>query len=239
MATKNVKVLDHPLLRHKLGYLRDKNTPSAEFRRLVDEISRILAHEVMRDWKDMAGVEIETPLTNTRVERIQNWPVVVSVMRAGNGMLDAVLSMLPFASAGFIGIYRDKFINNTVEYYFKMPADIQGKTAILCDPLVSTADTMIAAIDRLKSYEVKSIKILTILVSQLALERIYHFHPDVEILTLNIEHEINELGYLVPGLGDAGDRLYRTRSVLPAAAARERLFSRTRFESASERRFAK
>jgi uracil phosphoribosyltransferase len=206
-----VNVLSHPLLKHKLGYLRDKNTGSSEFREIIKEISRILAHEVMRDWKDMRTVEIETPLAKTQVERIQNAPVVVSVMRAGNGMLDPVLSMIPFASAGFIGIYRDKFIHNTVEYYFKMPADIKGKLAILCDPLVSTADTMIAAIDRLKSYEVNKIKILTILISEYAIEKIHNFHPDVDIYTLNIEKEINDLGYLVPGLGDAGDRLYQTR----------------------------
>ena len=206
-----VTVLNHPLLKHKLGYLRDKNTSSAEFRELVKEISRILAHEVMRDWKDMKVVDIETPIASTQVERIQNAPVVVSIMRAGNGMLDPVLSMIPFASAGFIGIYRDKFIKKTVEYYFKMPADIQGKTAILCDPLVATADTMIAAIDRLKSYEVKEIKVLSILVSQHALDKIHNFHPDVEIFTLNIEKEMNDHGYLIPGLGDAGDRLYQTK----------------------------
>lgn len=209
--SSRVEVLNHPLLKHKLGYLRDKNTSSSEFRDIVKEISRILAHEVMRDWQDMRTYEVETPIAKATVERIQNAPVVVSIMRAGNGMLDAVLSMIPFASAGFIGIYRDKFIHNTVEYYFKMPADIKGKTAILCDPLVSTADTMIAAIDRLKSYEVTRIKIITILVSEFAIARIHHFHRDVEIFTLNIEKEINELGYLVPGLGDAGDRLYQTK----------------------------
>jgi uracil phosphoribosyltransferase len=165
----------------------------------------------MRDWSEMREVVVETPIAQTKVERISNAPVVVSIMRAGNGMLDAVLSMIPFASAGFIGIYRDKFINNTVEYYFKMPSDIKGKMAILCDPLVSTADTMIAAIDRLKSYEVKKIRIITILCSEFALEKIHHFHPDVDIMTLNIEKDVNELGYLVPGLGDAGDRLYQTK----------------------------
>ena len=211
LMKKNLSIIDHPLLQHKLGYLRDKNTRSAEFRELVKEISRSLAYEVMRDWQDIATVGIETPIARCKVDRIQNPPVVVSVMRAGNGMLDAVLSMIPFASAGFIGIYRDKFINNTVEYYFKMPADTKGRTAILCDPLVSTADTMIAAIDRLKSYEVGSVKILSILISQFAVERIHHFHPDVEILTLNVEKEINDHGYLVPGLGDAGDRLYQTK----------------------------
>jgi uracil phosphoribosyltransferase len=155
-----VTVLDHPLLRHKLGYLRDKNTSSADFRELVKEISRILAHEVMRDWHEMQEVAIETPLAPAKVERIKNPPVVVAILRAGMGMLDPVLSMIPFASAGFIGIYRDKFIHNTVEYYFKMPSDTKGKLALLCDPLVATADTMIAAIDRLKSYEVSRIRVL-------------------------------------------------------------------------------
>lgn len=208
---KNLTVLDHPLLRHKLGYLRDKNTSSAEFRELTKEISRILAFEVMRDWKEVKTVEVETPLARTKVDRIDNVPVVVSIMRAGNGMLDAVLSMIPFASTGFIGIYRDKFIHSTVEYYFKMPGDIQGKEAILCDPLVATADTAIAAIERLKSYEVANIKILTILISKHAVMRLQEAHPDVKIFTLNVEKEMNELGYLVPGLGDAGDRLYQTK----------------------------
>jgi uracil phosphoribosyltransferase len=208
---KNIIVVDHPLLKHKLSYLRDKNTHSADFRDLTKEISRSLAYEVMRDWSDMTRVEIETPIARAQVERIQNPPVVVSIMRAGLGMLDPVLSMIPFASAGFIGIYRDKFINNTVEYYFKMPADIKGKLALLCDPLISTADTMLAAIDRLKSYEVERIKVLSILISKVAIERIHHFHPDVQIYTLNIENEVNELGYLVPGLGDAGDRLFQTK----------------------------
>jgi len=214
MNSKNnshVIVLKHPLLNHKLGFLRDKNTSSSEFRELVKEISRILAHEVMRDWKDIEVVNIETPIAPAKVERISNPPVIVSVMRAGNGMLDAILSMLPFSSVGFLGIYRDKFIKNTVEYYFKMPEDIKGKTAILCDPLVATADTMIAAIDRLKSYEVQKIKILSILTSEQAVQRIQDLHPDVEIYTLNIEKDMNDLGYLVPGLGDAGDRLYKTK----------------------------
>ncbi len=206
-----VRVIDHPLLKHKLGYLRDKRTNSVEFRDLVKEISVLLAYEAMRDWKEFNTLEIETPIAKATIQRIVKAPVIVSIMRAGNGMLDSVLSVIPFASAGFIGIYRDKFIHNTVEYYFKMPEDIKGRMAILCDPLVSTADTMIAAIDRLKSYEVKEIKILTILLSEFAKERIHNFHPDVEIFTLNIEKEINENGYLVPGLGDAGDRLYQTK----------------------------
>lgn len=208
---KNVTVLEHPLLKHKLGYLRDKTTNSHEFRELVKEISKILAYEAMRDWKQMENVSIETPITKTQTERIKNAPVIVSIMRAGNGMLDAVLSMIPISSAGYIGIYRDKFIHNTVEYYFKMPENIEGKDILLCDPLIATADTIVAAIDRLKQYEVGRIKVLSILASKVGIEKVLHFHPDVEIYTVNIEQEINDVGYLVPGLGDAGDRLYQTK----------------------------
>lgn len=208
---KNVKVLEHPLLKHKLGYLRDKTTNSAEFRELVKEISKILAYEAMRDWAQMETVSISTPIASTKTERIVNPPVIVSIMRAGNGMLDAVLSMIPISSAGYIGIYRDKFIHNTVEYYFKMPENVKGKDILLCDPLIATADTIVAAIDRLKQYEVGRIKVLSILASKFGLEKVLHFHPDVEIYTVNVEQEINEIGYLVPGLGDAGDRLYQTK----------------------------
>lgn len=206
-----VKVITHPLLMHKLGYLRDKNTDSHDFRELVKEISKLLIYEAMKDWKHIENIPIETPIAKTTAERIVHPPVVVSIMRAGNGMLDAVLSMIPFASAGFIGIYRDKFIHNTVEYYFKMPQDIKGKEILLCDPLIATADTIIAAVDRLKNYGVGSVKVISILASRTGLEKLLHFHPDIEVYTLNIESEINEVGYLVPGLGDAGDRLFQTK----------------------------
>lgn len=208
---KNVQIINHPLMQHKLGYLRDKNTHSAEFREIMKEIGRSLAYEAMRDWQEMDEVAIETPIAKTNVQRLKNPPIAVSVMRAGNGLLDAVLSMIPVASAGFVGIYRDKFIHNTVEYYFKLPANVIGKRVLLCDPLIATADTMVAAIDRLKSYQVGTITVLSVLVSEHALQRLEKFHPDVKIITLNVEKEMNELGYLVPGLGDAGDRLYQTK----------------------------
>ncbi len=207
----NVVEIKHPLLMHKLGHLRDKNTTSSEFRNFMTEISNLLTYEAMKDWSTMESISVETPLAQTSVTRIKNAPVAISIMRAGNGMLDGVLSMIPFASSGFIGIYRDKFIHNTVEYYFKVPKEIQGKNVLLCDPLIATADTMIAAIDRLKSYNVGPIKVLSVLVSEHALKRLEHFHSDVKIYTLNIEKEMNEQGYLVPGLGDAGDRLYQTK----------------------------
>ena len=207
----STKVIEHPLLKHKLGYLRDRNTLSHEFRDLTREISKLLAYEAMRDWTHLEQVTVETPLASTRVDRILKSPVAVAILRAGNGMLDAVLDMIPIASAGFIGIYRDKFIHNTVEYYFKLPQDIKGREILLCDPLIATADTMIAAIDRLKSYQVGRIRVLSILISEAAIERLQYFHPDTEVFTLQIEKEMNEQGYLIPGLGDAGDRLYQTK----------------------------
>lgn len=208
---KNLIELHHPLLLHKLGHLRDKNTNSADFRTLMTEISKMLAYEAMKDWKDIDTVRVETPMAAAKVDRIINPPVAVAILRAGNGMLDGVLSMIPIASTGFIGIYRDKFIQNTVEYYFKLPADVKNKTILLCDPLIATADTMIAAIDRLKSYHVGPIKVLSVLSSEHALKRLEEYHPDVKVYALNVEKEMTENGYLVPGLGDAGDRLYQTK----------------------------
>jgi len=208
---EKLHIINHPLLRHKLGELRNKETQSAQFRELVKDISLILAYEAMREWEDFENISIETPIAPAKVERIRNAPVIVSVMRAGNGMIDPILSIIPDAPAGFIGIYRDKFIHNTVEYYFKMPKDIKGRQAILCDPLVATADTMLAAIERLKSYEVKEIKVLSILMSRDAKDRIHHFFPDVDLYIVGLEEKVTEEGYLLPGLGDAGDRLYHTK----------------------------
>lgn len=209
MTGKRFKI-DHPLLRHKLGYLRDERTLSNEFRDIMREISRVMAYEVMRSWDHFDKQEIQTPIAKTTIERIVNVPIVVSVLRAGNGMLDGILSMVPFAQVGFIGIYRDKFINNTVEYYFKLPKDVKGKEVILCDPLLATGDTLIACIDRLKSYEVGKIKIVSVLASTYGLERIEKIHPDVDFYYIEEEKELNDKGYLVPGLGDAGDRLFQT-----------------------------
>jgi uracil phosphoribosyltransferase len=207
----NLKLLEHPLLQHKLGILRNKNTTSPDFRQITKEISRILAYEAMSDWTEFEVDEIQTPMATTLVKRIKNPPIVIAILRAGNPLLEAVLSMIPFAPAGHIGIYRDKFIKNTVEYYFKIPEDHEGKQVLLCEPLIATADTAIAAIDRLKSYNVGKIKILSILVSKVGIEKLNNFHPDVSVLALSLEHEINESGYLLPGLGDAGDRLFQTR----------------------------
>lgn len=207
----NLKLIQHPLLQHKLGILRDKNTSSADFRSITKEISGILAYEAMRDWQEFDQFEIETPITRTKVQRIKNAPIVIAVLRAGNPVLDSVLEMLPFAPAGHIGIYRDKFIQNTVEYYFKIPENHANRPVLLCEPLIATADTAIAAIDRLKSYGVGPITILSILASPTGLEKLQQFHPEVTVLSVALETGLTESGYLIPGLGDAGDRLFQTR----------------------------
>jgi len=189
--------------------MREKDTNSIGFRGLMNEIGKFLAFEATRNI-ETETFEIETPLAKTLGIRPKKYPMVVSIMRAGNGMLDGVLETLPYASAGHIGIYRDKFINNTVEYYFKLPADSKGRDVILLDPMLATGDTMIAAIDRLKQYNVGKITLLSVLVSPQGLERLHYFHPEVEIFALSKEEGLNEKGYLLPGMGDAGDRLYNT-----------------------------
>lgn len=206
---KNVTVINHPVLNHKLGYLRDENTDAAEFRRITKEVSKYIAYEATKEFSTTKE-PIKTPMGPTQVERITEPPIVVSVMRAGNGMLDSILEVLPFAGAGHIGIYRDKFIKNTVEYYFKIPDNSKDKKVLMLDPLIATGDTAIACIDRLKNYEVGDIYFLSILASEKGLKDITDAHPDVKIFTLSIETEMNENGYLIPGLGDAGDRLFRT-----------------------------
>ncbi|WP_127718062.1 uracil phosphoribosyltransferase [Halobacteriovorax sp. HLS] len=208
--TKNFCELTHPVLRHKLSLLRDKNTNSRAFRDIMNEVGRFLAYEATKELP-VKMMEVETPVMKTSTEFVEDYPMVVSVLRAGNGLLDGVLDTLPFSAVGFVGIYRDKFINNTVEYYFKLPEKSEGRDVLLLDPMLATADTAIAALDRLKEYKVGKIKMLTLLVSPEGLERVHHFHPDVDIYTVSKENGLNEKGYLLPGLGDAGDRLYNTK----------------------------
>ncbi len=206
---KNFTVIDHPVVQHKIGKLRNKNSGTSEFRSLIKEITRLLAYEATRDL-DLVDEKIETPLAPATVKKITDRPILVSIMRAGNGMLDPLLQMFPNSLAGPIGIYRDKFINNTVEYYFRLPEDAKDKKIILVDPLLATGDTMIAALDRLKQYNVGPITIITLIAYDKGAERVLNFHPDVKIYTAACEKEINEKGYLIPGVGDAGDRLFGT-----------------------------
>jgi len=205
----NLEVSNHPILQHKLTQLRDKSTRPSEFRRLMREISYHMAYECTKDLKS-ALKSIETPLEKTQGKMIDENLVVVSIFRAGNAMVDGLLEVLDFARVGHIGIYRDKFINNTVEYYFKLPKNVQGSTIVLADPMVATGDTVIAAIDRLKQYDVGPIKFVCLLMSPQAYERISEAHPDVKIFAVSMERELSADKYLLPGMGDAGDRLYGT-----------------------------
>jgi uracil phosphoribosyltransferase len=206
----NCKVINHPLLEHKLTIVRNKETKSHEFRRVVKEISGLLAYEMTRDLK-LESVPICTPVEKTEGRVISEDIIIAAIMRAGCGMLDGLLEMLPLAKAGHIGIYRDKNVKVTVEYYFRVPHEIEGKRILLADPLIATGDTVLAAIDRLKQYKVGPIRLACLLISPVGAERLLKQHPDVEVYTLCIERELDEAGYLLPGVGDAGDRLYGTR----------------------------
>jgi uracil phosphoribosyltransferase len=208
MASR-VELIRHPIIEHKLGILRDRRSTPHDFRQVFSELSGLLAYESTRDLK-LRSVEIETPLEKTQASVIAEELVIACILRAGEGMLEGFLRMLPFARVGHIGIYRDKALNNTVEYYFKLPHDVRGKRVLLLDPLLATGDTALAALDRLKQYDVGAIRLVTLLSARVGLEKIHAAHPDVDIYTLSIERELNDKGYLLPGLGDAGDRLFGT-----------------------------
>lgn len=206
---KSLIEIKHPLVQHKLSVLRKKQTSSATFRKTVEEMTHLVAYEATRNLQTQ-DVPLETPLEETTGPMIAEDIILVSIMRAGNSMLEALLNVMPFARAGHIGIYRDKFIKNTVEYYFRLPQNIKGKRILLADPIVATGDTVLACLDRLKQYEVGQIHLLTLLISPEGLEKVHHFHPDVEVLCASKERGLNEKGYLLPGIGDAGNRLYHT-----------------------------
>ncbi len=202
-----VNVLNHPVLHHKLSILRDKNTDSVQFRQVFMELSQLLTYEATRDLQ-LRRTQISTPLQKTMGLFIKDKIALVSIMRAGNAMLDAMMKVLPFAAVGHIGIYRDKVINNTIEYYFRLPQDIKDHRVLLVDPLLATGDTAIAAVDRLKQYGAKRIEFVCLLASPLGLKKLCRAHPDIDVCTLSIEKSLDKRGYILPGLGDAGDRLY-------------------------------
>jgi uracil phosphoribosyltransferase len=202
-----VSLIEHPILSHLLTELRRKETSMSEFRRLLGEVSKLMAYEVTRDLKT-THCSIETPLERMEALRVDERLIVASIMRAGNGMLDGVLQMLSFAQVGHIGIYRDKFIKSTVEYYFRMPGEVQGRPVLLLDPLLATGQTALAAINRLRQYEVGKISFLSVLAAPQGIETIRKAHADVSIYCLSIEKGLDSKGFILPGLGDAGDRLY-------------------------------
>jgi uracil phosphoribosyltransferase len=206
-----VTEVKHPLVRHKLGLLRDRDTSTADFRRLVDEITLLLTYEATKDLAT-EEVEVETPLERTTVQRISGKKVAVCpILRAGVGMLDGVLSLVSGARVGFIGLYRNEETLEAIEYYVKLPADIAQRDVILLDPMLATGNSTASAIETVKRAGAASIRLIAIIAAPEGIDRITAAHPDVRIVVAAIDRGLNERGFIVPGLGDAGDRLYGTR----------------------------
>jgi uracil phosphoribosyltransferase len=201
----------HPLVQHKLSYLRDKDTPTVHFRKIANEVTLLLTYEATKDFPT-EEVEIETPLETTTVRRIQGKKVAVCpVLRAGMGMLDGVLSLVSGARVGFIGLYRDEETLEPVEYYVKLPTDLTERDAIVLDPMLATGNSSVAAIDKVKEAGARSVTLVCLVSAPQGIERVQAEHPDVRIVTASIDRGLDERGFIVPGLGDAGDRLYGTK----------------------------
>jgi uracil phosphoribosyltransferase len=201
--------IQHPVLQHKLALLRDKNISSMVFRQIVEEMSQMLAYEATRDLKTSPTMVV-TPLEKTTSPKISEPLLIVAILRAGLGMLNGMTKILPFATIGHIGIYKDRFVNATVEYYLRIPKNVKNQKVLLLDPMLATGDTACAAIERLKQFGVGKIKLITLLAAPTGITKINKQFPDVEIFTVNLERELNSKGYILPGIGDAGDRLYDT-----------------------------
>ncbi len=206
-----IVVFDHPLIKHKLSIIRDKNTGSKEFREVVTEISLLMGYEVTRDFP-LEEVEIETPITKMKAEVIAGKKVgLIPILRAGLGMVEGMLELLPAAKVGHIGLYRDPETLKPVEYYCKLPQDIDERELIVLDPMLATGGSATAAIDFLKKRGAKSIRLVCIIAAPEGVEAVSKNHPDVDIYVAALDKHLNEHAYIVPGLGDAGDRLFGTK----------------------------
>jgi len=208
---ENVTVVAHPLVQHKLALMRRKETSTADFRQLLREISLLLGYEVMRDLP-LTQVEIETPLTAMQAPRLEGKKLMlVSILRAGNGLLEGMLDLVPSARVGHIGLYRDPETLEAVEYYFKVQQDMGERLVIVLDPMLATGHSAAAAVSRLKKAGARDIKFVCLLTVPEGIAAMREAHPDVPIYTAAIDEYLNDHGYIVPGLGDAGDRLYGTK----------------------------
>ena len=204
-------VVSHPLVQHKLSYLRDKETPTVHFRKLANEVTLLLTYEATKDFPT-EPVEIETPLEGMVAERISGKKVAVCpVLRAGVGMLDGVLSLVSSARVGFLGMYRDEETLQPVEYYVKLPGDLDQRDAIVLDPMLATGNSSVAAIETVKKAGARSVMLVCLVAAPEGIDHVHADHPDVHIVTAAVDRGLNEKGFIVPGLGDAGDRLYGTR----------------------------
>lgn len=205
-----VEVIDHPLIQHKLTIIRDKSTGTKDFREVVNEIARLLAYEVSREMP-LEDVEIETPLVKSVQKQLAGKKVViVPILRAGLGMVDGMLDLIPAAKVGHVGMYRDHETMEPVEYFIKMPSDLAERQMLVVDPMLATGGSAVAAIDAIKKRGASNIKFVCLVAAPEGVEVLREAHPDVDIITASLDERLNEKGYILPGLGDAGDRLYGT-----------------------------
>ena len=207
----NVHILDHPLIRHKVAMLRDVNTGHKNFRDLITEIATLMVYESFRDVPTME-IEVQTPLEKCKQTVVKdNSIAIVPILRAGLGMVDGILSIFPSAKVGHIGLYRDEETHQPIEYYCKLPDKIEDKVVIVTDPMLATGGSASEAITMLKSHGCKKMKLLSIIAAPVGVERIHRDHPDVEVYVSTLDRELNENAYILPGLGDAGDRIFGTK----------------------------
>jgi uracil phosphoribosyltransferase len=208
---EHLNVVRHPLVQHKLTIMRDKETSTNSFRRLLREISQLLAYEITREM-EMTTKRIETPLGPMEAPTLAGKkPALISILRAGNGLLDGVLELMPAARVGFVGLYRDEKTLQPVQYYYKVPAELEERLVITLDPMLATGNSSVAAIDLLKKSGARNIRFMCLLAAPEGIARMQAAHPDVPIVTAAVDERLNEHGYIVPGLGDAGDRMFGTR----------------------------
>lgn len=206
-----VVVLDHPLIKHKLTFIRDKNTGSKEFKELVKEVSMLMAYEVTRDLP-LEEIEIETPISKTKAEVISGKKLgLIPILRAGLGMVEGMLNLLPAAKVGHIGLYRDPDTLKPVEYYCKLPNDIEERDLIVLDPMLATGGSAVAAIQFLKEKGASHIKLMNLIAAPEGIDAVTKAHPDIEIYVAGVDEKLDENAYIIPGLGDAGDRLFGTK----------------------------
>jgi uracil phosphoribosyltransferase len=211
VETARLTHVTHPLVQHKLSYLRDRSTPTVHFRKLVNELTLLLTYEATKDFPT-EPVEIETPLETMVAQRISGKKVAVCpVLRAGVGMLEGTLSLISSARVGFIGMYRDEATLEPVEYYVKLPDDLSERDAIVLDPMLATGNSSAAAIQKVKDAGARSVTLVCLVAAPPGIERVHAEHPDVHIVCAAVDRGLNEHGFIVPGLGDAGDRLYGTK----------------------------
>ena len=209
--TEHLTIIDHSLVQHKLTLMRRKETPSSTFRQLLWETSMLLAYGITRDLP-VVDVNIETPLCRTRSPILEGKKLaLISILRAGNGLLDGILEVIPAARVGFVGMYRDEETLEPIEYYCKVPAELENRLVIAVDPMLATGNSSVAAIDRLKKEGAQDLRLLCLLAAPEGVARMKEAHPDVPIFTASLDEKLDDRGYIVPGLGDAGDRMFGTQ----------------------------